>query len=184
MNRIISLLLCLAIFCNTAFAVSPGMLAGMMGGASGGVLSKLLGVDSVTQTWSVAPSYLVLTQFTASASGNITEIRTTPRVNGNFKFGIYSDNGSNLPNVLLNSTGSTALTSGGVRTTAIASTAVISGSKYWLACNTDTNNSLGGEAPGAGVGYYKVLTYSSAFPSPLSGGTTYTDKILLAGYGA
>jgi hypothetical protein len=140
----------------------------------------LLGTNDGAQTWSITGLYLVGTKFTAVASGNMTVFKIVGSASGNVKVGLYTDNAGS-PNVLLNSTGSAAIVSG-VNSIDFPSTAIVSGTVYWLVANSDTNNIIGA-TNGVGTGFYMSLAWASAFPNPLTGTTPYSATVLLAGYG-
>lgn len=137
---------------------------------------KLLGSDDIGASGSHAKDYISLTKFTAVATGSMVEFRVKAQANGNFKFGIYSDN-AGAPNALLNSVGSTACTTGW-NTITFPATNIVSGTVYWLAINTETVDTAAWVSTG-GVNKYKPLAYASAFPDPA--GTGYTDNTGLEG---
>jgi hypothetical protein len=132
---------------------------------------KLVGRDNVSPGSYETAAQLVLSKFTAVNTGYMTVFYVRINASGNVKGGIYSDS-SGSPNALLNSVGSTAVSSGWNAIT-FPSTSIASGTVYWLAIVTDTASCVGAVNE-TSVRKYKAWTYSNALPDPA--GTGYSDE--------
>lgn len=161
----------------------PSLMVARKGTAA--ATSKLIGADDGTaDATTITNGYLVCSNFTANASGTMTEFRIKMKGSGNVQVGIYThDSGANLPDVLLNEVGSTAVVAGW-NTITFPSTSITSGTVYWLAYNSDTFNTVGVIANGTGTDRYKALTFGTAFPNPAGVGfSSATWLNLEAGWG-
>ena len=118
----------------------------------------------------LSANYMVARKFTASTTGNMVTFKLTARGSGNVKVGVYTDTGA-LPGTLLSSTGSVAVVSG-ANSISIASTALVSGTAYWLCANSSIASLLASSVGSAGTSRYAALTFSSAFPSTWPGGSS------------
>ena len=131
-----------------------------------------------------AGNYIVLTKFTAALSGNANIFMMKAMAIGNAMFALYAD-AAGAPGALIASTGVYPML-GGVNYVAFPTTALVAGTPYWLAHNSDT--ALGAAHLAAGVRRYKVAAFAGfAFPNPAGVGytadTTYTDiKALFTGF--
>ena len=72
---------------------------------------KLVGRDDIAASDSANYNYIVMTKFTANATGNVVTFKLRATGNGNVKVAIYADSAGE-PGALLNSVGSTAVTAG------------------------------------------------------------------------
>jgi parallel beta-helix repeat protein len=139
----------------------------------GGVGQKLIGADaSTTSDASNASNYFILSRFTATASGDMTEFRVRCTAAGNIKVAVYADN-SGEPGSLLNSVSSTPVTVVGWNTITFPSTPIISGYSYWLAFCSDGN--IVGAKAGTGVRRFKPATFSTFTTFPSNAGTGFTS---------
>lgn len=141
---------------------------------------KLVGSGDETSGDTVGANYFVWRKFTAEASGSMVEFRIKMQGNGNIKAAIYSDSGGE-PDALLASVGSTACTTGW-NTIAFTSTAIVSGTVYWLCINQETISTAGIVASGA-VSRYLSSAYTNAFPDPAGSLSSATWGIIAAGWG-
>jgi hypothetical protein len=144
---------------------------------------KLIGVDaSATSTTTYPGNYFFLYRFQAVASGNITTFKFDASASGNVKVAIYSDS-SGAPGSLLNAVNTSTPVTAGWNSITIPSTAVVSGTYYWLSYSSDAT--IGYYQSGTGTLYYQSATYSSfSFPASPSGLSTLTGSVgLLAGWG-
>ena len=138
---------------------------------------KLFGRSDVAASAFAVENYIVLSKWTASATGRISEIRCRVKASttGNIILGIYSDN-AGQPSTLLATTASTAITSGAEREVTVALVSninVASGTVCWIAANSSV--SLIARVTETGTYWYKVLTYGTL---PSSAGTGYTEDTL------
>jgi len=146
---------------------------------------KIIGAASDSTFTNVATGgYFALGQFTAEASGDITELRVRCASSGNIKLAIYSDNGGEpgnlLPGAFTNSTPVVA----GWNTIPFPTTTITTGQKYWLARNSDGNILYWQAQPGA-LFRYRAAPFSG-FSFPGSAGIGFTsDQVyhLIAGWG-
>jgi hypothetical protein len=146
---------------------------------------KLIGADaSTTPDTPNGGNYFILSRFTATASGDMTELKVRCSAPGNVKVAIYDDS-SGSPNALLRANNSSTPASSGWNTIPITpSIAVTSSTNYWLAFCSD--GSIVGAKAGTGNRRFKPATFTSfTFPSTAGTGfttdTTYYD--LTAGWG-
>ncbi|MGB8707167.1 MAG: hypothetical protein WCD72_04355, partial [Dehalococcoidia bacterium] len=93
---------------------------------------KLIGSGSVSADTTEAPDYFCLSKFTAEATGAVTEIKIYCGGASNVKIGMYENNGGE-PGALLNAVNTSQACVAGWNTIAFPSTAVTSGTDYWLA---------------------------------------------------
>lgn len=131
-------------------------------------MASLLGTTAITGD-GTQPSnnFNIYQQFTAKASGTVTQINVNCFQSGNIKVAIYTDDGvgSGLPNTLLASTGSNAVVSG-INSISISSVSVINGTKYWLAYGQDAGKPMIVNGAAAGNrGGFASNAFTNAFPS-------------------
>ena len=134
-------------------------------------VSNLIGADDVASSINFNPNYLALTKWTATASGNLNQVRVKGGAAGNVKVALYADSAGS-PGALLaaNDTGQ-AVTSGWNTINLTSPAAVTSGTAYWLALNSDA--ACTGYVTGSGTMAYKQATYSGfSFPNPAGTGFT------------
>lgn len=144
---------------------------------------KLLGNDDLSWAAVWASNYLVMQQFTAGASGTLKSIRIRTTGNANVVVAIYADS-SGSPGSLLVSSASTAVVSGW-NTITVPDQAIVSGTVYWLAMDSDTTIASRITTTNV-ITKYKSATYSGfSFPNPAGTGfSTYTTRNLaIAGWG-
>jgi len=132
--------------------------------------SKLIGANDVAPTTNLAPNYLALTKWTATASGNLNQIKVKCGAAGNVKVAIYADSGGAPGALLAANNAGQAVVSGWNTINLPSSAPVTSGTVYWLALNS--NAACTNYVTGSGTGMYKTLSYSSSFPNPAGSGFT------------
>jgi hypothetical protein len=144
---------------------------------------KLIGAAADSTFTNVAGGgYFALAQFTAEATGAITQIRVKCASSGNIKLAIYSDI-SGEPGTLLGAVNTPTTVNAGWNTITFPSTHVDAGTKYWLARNSDGNMLYWKAQPGSPF-RYRAAAFSGSFPS--SAGTGFgSDQLyhLIAGWG-
>jgi hypothetical protein len=151
---------------------------------AGAATQEMIGADeSTTPDISNAGNYFVLSRFTATASGTISEFKIRCTASGNVKVAIYADNNGE-PGDIKPGASATKSVNAGWNTIAFPSTTIDSGTSYWLASCSDGN--IVGAKAGAGYRRYKPVTFSTfTFPSNADGGFTvnvgYYD--IVAGWG-
>lgn len=146
--------------------------------------SKLLGADDTTAAGNQGSNYFILDRWTATATGNITEIRVKCGASGEVKLAIYADS-SGSPGALLNAVNTSTLVSSGWNTINFPSTAVTSGTSYWLAFNSSASCVNYVWSSGRSR-LYKRATYSTfTFPNPAGTGFSSYSRAynLIAGWG-
>jgi hypothetical protein len=147
------------------------------------VPTRLIGAAaSDTSSATDSGNYLVMSKFTASSPGNMTQFKVWCAGSGNIKVAIYDDN-AGQPGNLENQVNTGTHVDSGWNIIAIPSTVLTSGTNYWLAFCSD--NTIVGAKPG-GTRYYKPATYSS-FTFPSTAGTGFTPDTyydLSAGWGS
>ena len=145
---------------------------------------KLIGVDtSNPSSGSYSANRFVLYRFQATTTGNMTTFKFKASGSGNVKVAIYSDN-AGAPGTLLSAMNTSTAVVAGWNDIAIPSTALVSGTYYWLAYTSDA--AIGYYQSTTGTMRYKSITYSSfTFPSSAgSGFSSSTSRVgLLAGWG-
>lgn len=146
---------------------------------------KLVGRDDIAISGPNGANYIVMTKFTAVATGNVTEMRfrVAASVAGNVTIGIYADS-SGSPAALLGQK-ATAVSSGLERVITVAldsAISVVNGTPYWIAFNSSA--AIVGAKTETGVRKYKAATYA---PLPDPAGTGYSDDTayqdITAGWG-
>jgi len=146
---------------------------------------KLIGSASDSPFTNVATGgYFALGQFTADASGDITEIRVRCASSGSIKLAIYSDSGGEPGDLLSGAfTGSTPVTAGW-NIISFPTTTITGGQKYWLARNSDGNILYWQAQPGARFRYKAAAFSGFSFPGS-AGGSFTSDQVyhLIAGWG-
>jgi hypothetical protein len=173
---------------TTKRALTADDIAGIQsiyGASVSGGTQKLIGADAGSTYTNVATGgYFALAQFTAEASGTITELRVRCASGGNIKLAIYSDisgePGNPLPNAFTNS----IPVSEGWNLIPFPSTTITAGQKYWLARNSDGNVLYWKAQPGSPFRYRAAAFSGFSFPS--SAGTGFgSDELynLTAGWG-
>jgi hypothetical protein len=128
-----------------------------------------------------ANDYLVLSSFTASKNGFITQFKLYCSASGNVKIGIYTDS-FGQPDLLLNAINISQPVINGWNTIIFPPTLVILGEKYWLASNSD--KSITETKVGGGNRRYKQMPFTSTFPKVV--GTDFvsdTASDLISGWG-
>jgi hypothetical protein len=123
-------------------------------------------------------------RFQAEQSGTMSIFKVKCSGSSNVKVAIYADNSGEPGSRLGYNDLSRAVTSGW-NSLSIPSTAVTSGTYYWLAVNADANIALRPQTPGSGTYRFRAEPFSTfSFPasagSGFSSGSGYTT--LLAGY--
>ncbi len=148
---------------------------------------KLAGRDDVAASTANGSNNILMTKYTASATGGATEIklRVMASVAGNVTIGIYADS-AGAPAALLGTSSSTAVSSGAEREITIALLAevqITSGTAYWVAFNSSAN--IVAAKSEVAVRKYKGAAYG-ALPDPAGAGytdeTTYTDVTSIWGH--
>ena len=145
---------------------------------------KLIGVDAGNPTTGTYPAnYFFLYRFQATTAGNVTTFKFKASASGHVKVAIYSDSAGE-PGTLLNAVNTSTAVVAGWNDITIPSTAVVSGTYYWLSYSSDA--AIGYYQSATGTMRYKTYTYSS-FTFPASAGTGFTSRTdrvgLLAGWG-
>lgn len=129
-------------------------------------MALIIGNASTATTSSgLSMGYVIAQRFQATGTGNIVTFRYRASTTGNVMVGIYSDSAGSC-GTLLNQSGSQAVISG-ENTLTIPSTAITSGTFYWLAYNQDTNilDAMDMTASGKSVSYL-ATPFGNSFPSP------------------
>jgi len=150
--------------------------------AQTGQIQKLIGADDIAGLGLCGADHVVLSKFTASSTGYITEIRLNCFDSGNVKIAIYSDwNGE--PGTLLNKVDTSTAVVSGWNTITLPATSVTSDTAYWLAFNSDAP--VVGYSGQTGISRSKAASYSDfTFPSYAGIGFFSSQFLLLqAGYG-
>ena len=139
-------------------------------------VNKLIGADDVAASGSHGANYLLLTKWTATASGNLNQVRIKCGAPGNVKVALYADS-SGSPGALrgANNAGQAAVV--GWNTINLSSPVLVSaGTTYWLAFISDS--ACVSYVAGSGTLAYKPAAYSGSFPDPagtgFSPGTYYS----------
>lgn len=134
--------------------------------------SKLLGANDATDT-PAAADYLTLNKFTASATGNMTQLKVKASASANVKCALYADS-SGTPGALITAMNTGQAVVSGWNTLTFTSTPITSGTTYWLATDIDTLGGTTADASGTGgTRAWKIATYSGfTFPNPAGGGYT------------
>ena len=121
------------------------------------------------------------TQYTPTTSGTLTNIMlyiTSSGTGGHAQVAIYTDNG-NKPGTLLAKSSSDTITSNGWHDFSGFNVPITGGTKYWLACESDTYK-LAWHYNNGGANYYQGTAGSyGTFPNPYTGsyGGSYTTSI-------
>jgi hypothetical protein len=97
---------------------------------------KLIGNDGTFSSYFGSGGYLVMQQFVASDSGILHAIKISVYSSGHAMVAIYSDSAGS-PATRLDYSASTAVTTGWNTITMTRDVSIVSGTKYWLAYNTD-----------------------------------------------
>jgi hypothetical protein len=146
---------------------------------------KLVGADDAAGNQQ-SVGYFTLCQFTAVATGNMTQFRVKSSVAGNVKCAIYA-NSAGEPGALITAmnTGQ-AVIAGQWNALTFTLTSITSGTVYWLAFIFDITGALDYRTLSGGIRRYKAETYAGwTFPNPAGSGfdstTNYVD--LEAGWG-
>ncbi len=144
---------------------------------------KLIGTDTAGDT-AASYGYVFSNQFTCDVTGVLSSVKVHCLfTNTNVRVAIYSDNGSNQVNVLLQESASTAITTGDWRSVDLAASVnVTSGTKYWLAVQAQTNVAIAYRLVTC-VRSYKAQSYG-AFPADGTGFSYDTvAEVPLQGWG-
>jgi len=147
------------------------------------VVQKLIGADDAAGTNELIGS-LRLSRWQAVATGNMTEFRCKAGASGNIKVALYADS-AGQPGALITAMNTAQAVVSGWNTLSFTSTAITSGTYYWLAIVFDTQGCCQAVTT-TGVQYRsKAATYSGfSFPNPAGSGfdsyTTFYD--LAAGW--
>jgi hypothetical protein len=133
--------------------------------------TKLVGEDEQDGLTGYSPVF-GLSKHQAVASGDMTEFKVRCRAACNFKYAIYADN-SGSPGALIAAVNTSTPMSPGWNAFSFPSTAITSGTYYWLAVCFDTASGVAYLSSG-GLGIkYKAVTYSTfTFPDPAGSGFT------------
>ena len=133
---------------------------------------KLLGKDGSDYNAAQSAGYFELEKFQAVKSGTLASIKVhSIYLSGKIKVAIYADNAGS-PGALLAAASEASIVSGWNTISISGSVAIVSGTYYWLAHNTDTESLLSAKSSG-GTALYKSATYSSfSFPDPAGSGFT------------
>jgi hypothetical protein len=147
---------------------------------------QLIGRDDVAISTPNFANYILMTKYTASASGSVTELRfrAVASTTGNVTIGMYADSGGEPTGNPLGQK-AVAVSSGAERVITVtldSPISVVSGTAYWIAYNSDAT--LVGAKQETAVRRYKSAAYA-ALPSPVGTGytpeTTYSD--ITSGWG-
>jgi hypothetical protein len=132
-------------------------------------ITKLIGANDVTASSNHIANYFILTRWTATGSGNLSQISVKCGDYGNVKVAIYSD-ASGSPASLLGANNSGQAVSPGWNTISLSSPASIySNTTYWLAFVSTTL--CVNYVAGSGTLIYKPATYSTfSFPTNAGSG--------------
>jgi hypothetical protein len=159
-----------------------------LGGEEGNMATgKLIGHDDVALNAGNASNYIVIDKFTASATGNVTEIRfrTKASLAANVRVGMYADSGGTAGALLGQK--EVAVSSGAEREITVTLDSpipVMSGTAYWLACNNSANDIVGIKTETAVAHMWKISAYG---PLPDPAGTGYTTDntncTIISGWG-
>lgn len=144
---------------------------------------KLVGSDDTTHDGDVGAEAFVLFKFTAEKSGNVTEIKLRADANGNAKVAIYADS-AGAPGSRLGYNNTSQAIALGFNTLTIPSTAVVSGTDYWLAFISDL--AVVGYDLITSVGKWRLETYATFnFPDPAGAfpNSPTTWHTIIAGWG-
>ena len=127
--------------------------------------SRLIGADDVAATGTHGANYLLLTKWTATASGNLNQIRVKCGAPGNVKVALYADSGGS-PGALrgVNNTGAAVLAGQWNPINLSSPVAVFQGTTYWLAFISDS--ACVSYVAGSGTLALTPAAYSSSFPDP------------------
>jgi len=146
---------------------------------------KLIGADNAAGANELT-GYIRLSRWQAVATGNMTEFRCKAGASGNIKVALYADS-AGQPGALITAMNTAQAVVSGWNTLSFTSTAITSGTYYWLAIVFDTQGCCQAVTT-TGVQYRsKAATYSGfSFPNPAGSGfdsyTTFYD--LAAGWGS
>jgi len=145
--------------------------------------SKLIGADDATATANQYSNYFILDSWAATNTGNVTQIRIKCGASGNVKVAIYADN-AGQPGPLLNAVNTSTPVTTGWNTINITSTAITSGTNYWLAFISDSYCVSYVTSYGRNRVYREVSYGTFTFPNPAgSGFFSYAGAYnLIAGY--
>jgi hypothetical protein len=147
--------------------------------------AQLLG-STANGTGSNVIGYVYYTQFTAGFSGTLITVNVYSLVTGNVKAGIYTDNGGK-PGTLLasNNTGTTVATIGWNTVTLSSTTAVASGTNYWLAAIGDITGVTAQKSTTGKHLFNSVATYTAGLPAtfPSSYGDFPNNELSIQGWG-
>jgi hypothetical protein len=133
-------------------------------------VNRLIGAGDVAPSANFTPNYLALSRWTATASGNLNQVRVKCGAAGTVKVALYADS-AGAPGALLgaNNTGQAVVL--GWNTINLSSpVTVTSGTAYWLAVNSDV--ACTNYVAGSGTMVYKAVSYSGSFPDPAGSGFT------------
>jgi len=146
--------------------------------------TQFLGPADAT-TGTMYGGYALWNQWSASANGNVTQIRVKCNNTGNVKVALYTDSGSGSPGTLLQAVNTPTAVVSGWNIINITSTPVASGISYWLGVISDVPcvaYQKGGSTPRK----YMTASISSfsftSTPSGLTNGAGYYEGV--AAYGA
>jgi hypothetical protein len=149
---------------------------------SAGGTQKLIGADDATPSLGTSTDALLYFRFQAEASGNVSIIKVKGYgTGGHAKVGICSDSSGSIGTLLNVNNTSTAVSSSWTDIS-IASTAVTSGTYYWLVISTNEANTLGYVSATGGTMKLKAWAYADIPSTPPSGMTNYTYQCQIAGW--
>jgi hypothetical protein len=149
---------------------------------------KLLGTAEEGST-NLLANYFSVQQFTAEATGFVTEIHVYSKTDGYVKVAIYEDSGADTAGALIiaDNTGQAVSGNGGAgqwNTLTIDPAPVVQGIKYWIGTNMSVNGAVMRSSTVARRDW-KSATYSTFnFPDPAGTGFTAGDTLAsVAGWG-
>jgi hypothetical protein len=133
--------------------------------------TTIVGTDSAATT-DFAGNNVQLTQFTSSAAGYPISFDVYPRLNGNFKWAVYTDDGGEPDELVIGDNNATAVTSGQWNRVTLSSYEIEDSTVYWLGgagSNADVNGQVA--APGGVMRYQNLADFSAwTWPDPAGGG--------------
>lgn len=144
-------------------------------------MAKLLGADDATAIHQLDANFIGMNQCIGVKTGVMKLIKIKISAAGNFKFALYADS-TNEPGALISSTDSIALSVVGWNSASFPATSIVSGTKYWLAFKSDTNQVV---SFGTGkLTRYKNVAFANPWADPAGTGysTDVDYEMLVAGW--
>jgi len=142
--------------------------------------------SSTTGTTTLNLNVVLYAKFTATGTGEVSELLVYTTISGNAKVAIYSDNAGTPGDKIVGNDVGQACTLNQWNTLSLGASAnVVSGTVYWLAINTDTSGVTVRSAATGGVRYSASATYATwTWPASAGGGLTPDTRIhSIQGYG-